>query len=319
MTAARVRVAVLDDYQGVAATYADWTGRLPEADVEFVRDHVADPDRLVELLRPFEVVVAMRERTPFPRAVLDRLPGLRLLVTTGMRNAAIDIEAARERGVVVCGTGSNPYGTAELTWALILGLARNLPAEDAEVRAGGWQLQVGHDLAGEILGVVGLGRLGTRVAAAGAAFGMDVAAWSPHLTPERAEAAGARLVAKDELFATAKVVTLHLVLAESTRGIVDGAVLRAMRRDAFLVNTSRGALIDQAALREALEEGRIAGAGLDVYDVEPLPADHWVRRAPRTLLTPHLGYVTGRGYRVFYGEVVEDIRAFLDGASLRVL
>jgi phosphoglycerate dehydrogenase-like enzyme len=314
-----VPIAVLDDYQGVAATFADWPGRLPEADVRFVRDHVADPDRLVELLTPFEVIVAMRERTPFPRAVLERLPALRLLVTTGMRNAAIDKDAARDQGVLVCGTASNPYGTAELTWALVLGLARNVAAEDAAVRAGGWQLQVGHDLAGETLGVVGLGRLGSRVAGIGAAFGMDVIAWSPNLTRERAEAAGVRLAGKTELFATAKVVTLHLVLADTTRGIVDAAALRAMRRDAFLVNTSRGALIDQVALREALEEGRIAGAGLDVYDVEPLPPGHWVRRAPRTLLTPHLGYVTGQGYRVFYGEAVEDIRAFLDGAPMRVL
>jgi phosphoglycerate dehydrogenase-like enzyme len=319
MTGARVRVAVLDDYQGVAATYADWPGRLPEADIVFVREHVADPDRLVELLAPFDVVVTMRERTALPREVLDRLPSLRLLVTTGMRNAAVHLTAAKERGVVVCGTGSNPYGTAELTWALILGLVRNVAAEDAAVRAGGWQLQVGHDLDGATLGVVGLGRLGTRVATVGAAFGMDVIAWSPNLTPERAEAAAVRLVGKDELFATAKVVTLHLVLAGSTRAIVDGAALRSMRPDAFLVNTSRAGLVDQTALRQALEDGRIAGAGLDVYDVEPLPPDHWMRSSPRTLLTPHLGYVTEKGYGVFYGEVVDDIRAFLDGAPVRVL
>lgn len=318
---ARVRVAVLDDYQGVAATYADWPGRLPEADVRFVHEHIADPGRLVELLAPFEVVVAMRERTPFPREVLDRLPRLRLLVTTGMRNAAIDVEAARDRGVAVCGTGGLGHGTAELTWALILGLARNVPTEEASIRDGGWQRSVGHDLVGQTLGVVGLGRLGSRVAAVGAAFGMDVVAWSPNLTAERVRAAagGVRLVSKHELFATAKVVTVHLVLAESTRGIADAAALRRMRPDAFLVNTSRGPLVDQPSLRRVLEEGSIAGAGLDVYDVEPLPPDHWLRSAPRTLLTPHLGYVTSDTYRVFYGEAVEDIRAFLDGSPLRAL
>ncbi|MBB5787251.1 D-2-hydroxyacid dehydrogenase family protein [Jiangella mangrovi] len=314
-----VRVAVLDDYQGVAATYADWAERLPEARVEYVRDHVADPDRLVELLTPFDVVVVMRERTPLPRAVLERLPALRLLVTTGMRNASIDLAAARERGVVVCGTRGHPWSTAELTWALILGLMRNVAGEDARVRAGGWQQEVGRDLVGETLGVVGLGKQGAHVAAVGAAFGMDVVAWSPHLTEERAEAGGARLVGRDELFATARVVTLHLVLSDSTRGIVDEAALRLMRPDAYLVNTARALLVDQAALRTALEEGWIAGAGLDVFEVEPLPPDHWLRAAPRTLLSPHMGYVSDRNYQVFYGDAVEDVRAFLDGAPVRVL
>lgn len=314
-----VRVAVLDDYQGVAAAYADWAERLPEAEVEYVRDHVADPDRLVELLAPFDVVVVMRERTPLPQAVLERLPSLRLLVTTGMRNASIDLAAARERGVVVSGTRAHPWSTAELTWALILGLMRNVPAEDARVRAGGWQQEVGRDLTGETLGVIGLGRQGAHVAAVGAAFGMDVVAWSPNLTEERAGAGGARLVGKDELFATARVATVHLVLSDATRGIVDEAALRLMRADAYLVNTARALLVDQTALRSALEEGWIAGAGLDVFEVEPLPPDHWLRSAPRTLLSPHMGYVSDRNYQVFYGDAVEDVRAFLDGAPVRVL
>lgn len=319
MTQTPIRVAVLDDYQSVAAGYADWSGRLPEAEVEFFHSHIADSDELVVALRDFDVVVAMRERTPFPRSVLERLPRLRLLVTTGMRNASIDVGAAHERGITVCGTRGSATNTAELTWALILGLVRGVAADDAAIRAGGWQHRIGEDLAGETLGVVGLGRIGAKVAAVGAAFGMTVLAWSPHLTDERAAAHGVTRVGKADLFERSKVVTLHLVLSESTKGIVGEPELRAMRPDAYLVNTSRALLVDQAALRRALTEGWFAGAGLDVYDTEPLPADHWLRSAPRTLLSPHMGYVTQGAYRLFYSDAVEDIRAFLDGSPINQL
>jgi phosphoglycerate dehydrogenase-like enzyme len=310
-------IAVLDDYQGFAAGAADWAGRLPGAAVEFFGRHIGDEDELVAALEPFDVVVAMRERTPFPRAVLERLPRLRLLVTTGMRNAAVDLGAAADAGVTVCGTRGHAPATPELTWALILGLLRDVAGNDARIRAGQWQGPVGQDVAGEILGVVGLGRLGGQVARIGAAFGMEVVAWSPNLTAERAAEHGARLVAKAELFATAKVVTLHLVLGDRSRGVVAEPELSAMREDAYLVNTSRFGLLDSGALRRALTEGsRPAGVALDVYDTEPLPADHWIRTAPRTLLSPHMGYVTQASYRVFYGDAVEDIAAFAAGGEL---
>jgi phosphoglycerate dehydrogenase-like enzyme len=319
MTGAATRVAVLDDYQSVAASMVDWAGLLPGVHVTYFRDHVSDAELLVDLLEPFEVVVAMRERTPFPRAVLERLPNLRLLVTTGLRNVVIDVAAAREHGIVVSGTRSHSWGTSELTWALILGLVRNVAADDARIRAGGWQQTVSADLDGKILGVVGLGRLGTRVAQVGQAFGMDVVAWSPHLTQERVAGTGVRLVAKRELFEQADVVTLHMVLSDRTRGLVGDVELRAMRASALLVNTSRAALVDQDALARALTEGWIAGAGLDVYEVEPLPPQHWLRSAPNTVLTPHVGYVTTRGYRLFFGDVADDIAGFLAGNPLRVL
>jgi phosphoglycerate dehydrogenase-like enzyme len=314
-----VRVAVLDDYQGVAASMADWPGRLPGAEVSFFHDHIADPAVLVTALEPFDVVVAMRERTPFPREVLARLPRLRLLVTTGMRNASIDVEAARELGVVVAGTRGRPGGTSELTWALILGLVRDVAGDDARVRAGRWQESMGLDLEGRTLGVVGLGRLGSQVARVGLAFGMNVIAWSPNLTAERATEQGATLATRESLFASADIVTVHVVLSDRSRGLVGEAELRAMKPSAFLVNTSRGGLVDQDALAKALREGWIAGAGLDVFDVEPLPPDHWALTAPRTLLSPHMGYVTEGGYRVFYTDAVEDVAAFLDGSPVRTL
>jgi phosphoglycerate dehydrogenase-like enzyme len=314
-----VRVAVLDDYQKVAASMADWAGRLPDAEVRFFSEHIPDPDALVAALEPFDVVVAMRERTAFPREVLARLPRLRLLVTTGMRNAAIDVAAARERDVVVAGTRGSAGTTAELTWALILGLVRSVAADDARIRAGRWQEAVGLDLDGRTLGVVGLGRLGARVAGVGRAFGMNVIAWSPNLTPERAAEHGVSLATKAELFGSADIVTLHMVLSDRSRGLVGAADLRSMKPSAFLVNTSRAGLVDTGALRRALEEGWIAGAGLDVFDVEPLPQDHWLRAAPRTLLSPHMGYVTEHSYRIFYADVVEDIAAFLEGSPIRTL
>ncbi|WP_037911192.1 D-2-hydroxyacid dehydrogenase family protein [Actinacidiphila yeochonensis] len=314
-----IRVAVLDDYQQVAGEFADWAGRLPDARVEFFPEHIADEDALAAALAEAEVVVAMRERTAFPRRLFERLPALRLLVTTGMVNAAVDLEAAAEAGVTVCGTRSHPSGTTELTWALILGLVRGTAAEDGRVRSGGWQQTLAPDLDGQVLGIAGLGRLGSKVAAVGSAFGMDVAAWSPNLTAERAAEHGARLVGKEELFATAKVVTLHLVLSERTRGVVGDPELSVMRPDAYLVNTSRFGLLDEEALRRALASDRPAGVGLDVFPQEPLPAGHWLRTAPRTLLTPHMGYVTERTYRIFFGDVVEDIAAFLAGDPVRVI
>jgi phosphoglycerate dehydrogenase-like enzyme len=308
------RVAVLDDYQGVALGCADWS----ELEVEVFPDHLAD-DVVVERLAPFDVVVAMRERTPFPRARLERLPNLRLLVTTGMRNAAIDLDAARDNGVLVCGTGSLGPPTAELAWALILAVTRHVAEEHAAMRAGGWQHTIGPELAGHRLGIVGLGRLGARMAAVGRAFEMEVVAWSQNLTAERAAEAGAALVSKEELFATADVVTIHLVLSDRTRGLVGAPELARMKPTAYLVNTSRGPIVDEAALLDALHAGRIAGAGLDVYATEPLPADHPLRRAPNTVLTPHIGYVTTGTYEVFYGDAVEDIARWLAGDPVRVL
>jgi phosphoglycerate dehydrogenase-like enzyme len=313
------RVAILDDYQGVALGLADW-GRLP-ADVEVVvfRDHLADLDAVAARLAEFDVVVAMRERTPFPRALFARLPRLRCLVTTGMRNAAIDLGAAAGQGVLVCGTEGLPSPTAELTWGLILALLRRIPAEDRAVRDGRWQESLGLGLHDKTLGVIGLGRLGSRVARVGRAFEMRVLAWSQNLTAERATEAGATRVDRDELLARSDVVTLHLVLSERTRGVIGARELALMKPTAYLVNTSRGPLVDEAALVRALREGTIAGAGLDVYDEEPLPRDHPLRRLPNTVLTPHLGYVTEETYRVFYGQALEDVEAFLRGQPTRVL
>jgi phosphoglycerate dehydrogenase-like enzyme len=314
-----VRVAVLDDYQDVARAAAPWAALGSEAEVTFFSDHVADDETLARRLEPFDVVVAMRERTPFTAERLARLPGLKLLVTTGMGNAAIDMEAARDQGVTVSGTNGRPSPTAELTWGLILALLRHIPAEDANVRAGGWQTTLGIELAGRTLGVLGLGRLGTRVARVGRAFDMDVVAWSHNLDAERAEAAGVELVRRDELFARADIVTIHLRLSDRTRGLVGAAELSTLGPAGYLVNTSRGPIVDEAALLGALRHGTIAGAALDVYDTEPLPPDHPLRAAPNTVLTPHLGYVTAATYEVFYRDVVEDIAAWAGGAPVRVL
>jgi phosphoglycerate dehydrogenase-like enzyme len=313
------RIAVLDDYQSAAAGFADWSLVPGPVDVVEFADHLADEDALADRLTPFEVVVAMRERTPFPRTLLERLPHLRLLVTTGRRNASIDVAAAAERGITVCGTGSHAAGPVELTWALILAVARQVPLEDASVRAGGWQETVGTDLAGATLGVLGLGRLGERVARIGQAFDMDVVAWSQNLTGQRAAEVGVRLVDRDELFATADVLTVHLVLSDRTRGLVGRDELERMKPSAILVNTSRGPIVDEAALLDALSSSRIAGAGLDVFDTEPLAPDHPLRSAPRTVLTPHLGYVTEKTYEIFFREAVEDVAAFLAGSPIRVL
>jgi phosphoglycerate dehydrogenase-like enzyme len=313
------RVAILDDYQGVARRMADW-GRLPAGtEVVVFPDHLADPGAVAARLAEFDIVMAMRERTPFPRALLERLPRLRLLVTSGMRNAAIDLAAAAERGILVCGTGGLPYPTAELTWALVLSLFRRVPAEDRATRAGHWQQTVGLGLNGKTLGVLGLGTLGSRVARVGRAFEMDVIAWSQNLTAQRAAEVGATLVGRDELLGRADLVTIHLVLGDRTRGLIGARELGLMKPSAYLVNTSRGPIVDEGALVRALRDGTIAGAGLDVFDEEPLPLDHPLRRLPNTVITPHLGYVTEETYRIFFGQALEDVEAFLRGAPVRVL
>jgi phosphoglycerate dehydrogenase-like enzyme len=314
-----MRCVILDDYQQVATSYAEWS-LLDGVEVTSVSEHL-EGEALVDALAGAAVVVVMRERTPVTSGLLDRLPGLRLVVTSGMRNAAIDLDACRERGIAVCGTTSRSTPPVELTWALVLGLVRHLGAESTAFREGGpWQRTVGGDLAGATLGVVGLGKIGRRVADIGRAFGMEVVAWSPHLTDERAAEAGARRAGSlTELMAAADVVTLHLVLSETTRGLVGEPELAAMRASAYLVNTSRAGLVDTDALVEALRAGRIAGAGLDVFDEEPLPTDHPLRSLPQVLATPHLGYVTAGNYRTYFTEAVEGIAAWLAGTPTRLL
>ncbi len=315
-----LRCVVLDDYQDAALASADWTRLADRVEVTVLRHHLTDEDELAETLREFDIAVIMRERTPFPASLLARLPRLRLLITSGMRNAAIDLAAAAAAGVVVCGTDSGSAPPVELTWALILGLARGLVPESTGLRAGRWGDTVGADLAGRTLGVVGLGKIGTRVATIGSAFGMNVVAWSQNLTAERAEAAGATLAGSlVDLLEASDVVTIHLKLSERTRGLLDAAALGRLRPDAYLVNTSRAAIVDQAALLEALRHNRIAGAGLDVFEVEPLPVDHPFRMLPNVLATPHVGYVTRANYAAFFGGAVEDIEAYLAGTPIRTL
>jgi phosphoglycerate dehydrogenase-like enzyme len=309
-------VAVLDDYQDVARSIVEWPDGV---DVVAFTDHLAEEDAVVARLQGFDVVVAMRERTAFPRTVLERLPGLKLLVTTGPRNASIDVAAATERGIVVSGTWGIVSNTVELTWALILAVARGLPAEVASVRSGGWQQGLGRDLNGKMLGVLGVGNIGSQVAHIAKAFGMGVLAWSANLTDERAEGVGAKRVEKDELFRQADIVSVHLVLSDRTRGLIARDELALMKPTAFLVNTSRGPIIDDDALVDALERGVISGAGLDAFAVEPLPPDHPYRRLQNVVATPHIGYVTEDCYRIFYDQIVEDITGWLAGAPLRVL
>ena len=313
------RVAILDDYQHVARRMADWASLPAGTEVVVFADHLNDDGAVAARLADFDAVVAMRERTPFRRALLERLPRLKLLVTTGMRNASIDVGAAVERGVVVCGTAGLPYPTAELTWGLILALVRRIPVEDRATREGRWQVSCGLGLNGKTLGVVGLGGLGSRVAKIGRAFEMEVIAWSQNLTAARAAEVGATLVTKDELLAKADVVSIHLVLSDRTRGLLGARELSRMKPTAYLVNTSRGPIVDEAALVAAVHQGTIAGAGLDVYDDEPLPLDHPLRNLPNTVITPHLGYVTEEGYRIFYGQALEDVSAWLAGQPVRVL
>ncbi len=314
-----VKIAILDDYQNVALRLADWSKLPAGAEITVFDDYLAGIDAMAERLADFEVVGIMRERTPFPRALFELLPRLKLLVTTGGRNASVDVAAAADHQVTVCGTRGAPHPTAELTWGLILGLLRNIPFEDRQMRAGQWQSTVGLGVRGLTLGVVGLGRLGGQVAHVGNAFGMNVIAWSRNLTPERAAECAARQVARDTLLREADIITIHLVLSERTRGLIGARELGLMKPTAYLINSSRGPIIDQAALLETLEAGRIAGAAMDVYDTEPLPADHPYRRLDNTVLTPHIGYVTEETYRIFYGDMVDGIVASLDGAPVRVI
>src|SRR5580700_1775810 len=316
-----MRVAILDDYQQVALASADWSAVRERAEIHVFTSHIARTEALVNALEPFDVIMAMRERTPFDAERLGRLPRLRLLVTTGMSNASIDLDAAALCGITVCGTGGIGSSTAELTWGLILALLRHIPTEDRWMkmagRAGGPALGTG--LGGKRLGVVGLGRQGRRVAEIGRAFGMHVVAWSQNLDPAQAEQVGAKAVSKEELFASSDVVTVHYKHSGRSVGLVGEAELALMKPSAFLVNTSRGPLVDSEALLAALKSGGIAGAALDVYDVEPLPLSSPLRTAPNVVLTPHLGYVTEEAYRIFYGEAAEDIVAFADGSPVRVL
>ena len=307
----RVKIAVLDDYQNVALSMADWSVLEGRAAVTVFNDHVPDPDAVVARLEPFDVVCVMRERTPLTRAIISRLPKLRLIASTAFANASIDVEAATERGIEVVHTGYSSTPTIEMTWALILGSARNLAAENASLRAGGWQRHVGADLKERTLGVLGLGRIGSEVAKIGQAFGMKLIAWSQNLTAERAAEAGATLVSKEELFRQADILTIHLVLSHRSRGLVAAAELALMKPTSRLVNTSRGPIVVEADLMAALRDGKIAGAAIDVFDREPLASDHPFRSLPNVLATPHIGYVSRDLYERFYQDTVDNIQRWL--------
>jgi phosphoglycerate dehydrogenase-like enzyme len=311
----RFKIAVLDDYQNVALSLADWSALDERATVTVFNDHLADSDAVVERLKPFDVVCVMRERTPMTRAVIERLPKLRLIASTAMRNASIDVKAAEERGVQVVHTGYTSAPTIELTWALILGSARNLVAENASLRSGGWQQTVGDDMGGRTIALVGLGSVGGAVAKIGVAFGMKVIAWSQNLTNERAAEVGATRVSKNELFQEADVLSIHLVLSDRTRGLVGAAELALMKPTARLINTSRGPIVVEADLIAALKEKKIAGAAIDVFDQEPLPLDHPFRKLLNLLATPHIGYVSRALYERFYQDTVANIRRWLDSQA----
>ncbi|MBT2399693.1 D-2-hydroxyacid dehydrogenase family protein [Streptomyces sp. ISL-100] len=317
----KVRCAVLDDYQDVALSSADWAPVADAVEVTSYRQHFTGEDELVEAIGGCEIAVVMRERTPFSDQLFARLPRLRLLITSGMRNASIDLGAAARHGVTVCGTASNSEPPVELTWALILGLARQVVRESSALREHGpWQSTVGTDLYGRRLGLLGLGKTGSKVARIGQVFGMDVMAWSQNLTAERADAAGVRLaLSKEELLESSDFVSVHLVLGDRTRGLLGQDELKRMRPSAYLINTSRAAIVDQAALARALRDGWIAGAGVDVFETEPLPDGHEFRSLPNLLATPHLGYVTQRNFRAYYEQAVEDVAVFLEGNPIRLL
>ncbi|HVB18210.1 MAG TPA: D-2-hydroxyacid dehydrogenase family protein [Stellaceae bacterium] len=323
-----MRLSILDDYQGVALDMADWAPvRTRGVEIAVERHAFADEDSAVRALADSEIVAAMRERTPFPKGLVDRLPKLKLLITTGMRNASFDMAALKERGVTVCGTGG-PIGapggggnedTAELAWGLILGAARRIAEDHALMRQGGWQTRIGHRVAGKTLGLLGLGRLGSAVGRVGLAFGMKAIAWSQNLTAEKAAEQGVERVEKDELFQRSDILSVHLVLSPRSRGLVGRREIGLMKPSAILVNTSRGPIVDTDAVIDALKAGRLAYAGFDVYDREPLPIDHPLRTAPNVILTPHIGYVTDENYRSSYPQIVENVMAFLDGKPVRVI
>ncbi len=314
-----MRIAVLDDYQGVARQMADWSDLPANARVEVFRDHLADEARLAARLQGFQAVIGMRERTPFPRTLLSKLPDLRLLITTGARNASFDVPAATELGIVVCGTGGAGEGPTELTWGLIIGLLRKIPQEDRSTREGRWQTTIGVGLKGKTLGLIGLGHIGGLMARVGNAFAMNVIAWSQNLTARRAAECQATLVDKDTLFCASDIASVHLRLSERTRGLVGAREIGLMKPTAYLVNISRGPIVDEASLVSALRNDRIAGAALDTFDTEPLPKDHPFLQLENTIIAPHLGYVTEEGYQAFYAGAIENIRAYAAGEPVRVI
>jgi phosphoglycerate dehydrogenase-like enzyme len=314
-----MRIAVLDDYQQVALSIVDWSSLSAATEIMAFRDHFKTVAHLETKLKGFNVIIAMRERTPFPRQLLAQLTDLRLLVTTGMRNASIDLTAATELGIPVCGTRGGGPATAELAWGIILSLIRNIPQEFIAVREGKWQTTLGVELQGKTLGLLGLGNLGSHMAVIGKAFGMSVIAWSQNLTPEKAVRSCARLVSKDELFASSDILSVHLQLSDRTRGLVGTQALALMKPSAYFINTSRGPIVDRAALIRALQTRAIAGVGLDVYDEEPLPADDPLRKLDKVVLTPHLGFVTRETYTAFYRDAVEDIQAYINNQPIRLL
>jgi len=311
-----VKIAVLDDYQGAALKLADWTAVARRAHIDVFNDHLADADAVVKRLLPYDIVCVMRERTPLRREIIERLPNLKMIASTAPRNASIDMQAAADHNVTVLHTGYFSSPTVELTWALILAGARHITSEAAAVRGGGWQQRLGDDMAHKTLGIVGLGGIGSKVAKVGMAFGMNLIAWSQNLTAEKAAAAGATLVSKDELLRQADVVSIHLVLSERTKGLIGASELALMKPTARLVNTSRGPIVQEAALIQALASHRIAGAAIDVYDTEPLPLDHPYRNMPNLLATPHIGYVSRGLYERFYRDTVSNIIAWLDRDAL---
>jgi len=315
-----LRAAILDDYQDVALKFADWSPIAGDVEVTVFNEPFKDQADAIEQLKGFQIVAGMRERTPFPRAVIEALPELKLLITTGARNNSFDLTAAAERGITVCGTGTAGNPTVGIAFGLMLELTRRIGFENARMKAGEpWQVTIGRDLEGLTLGVIGLGKLGQRVAAVGKAFGMKVIAWSQNLTPEKAKEGGADYASREELFAQADIVSIHLVLSDRTRGLINADDIGRMKKTSYLINTARSPIVDQTALLTALDEMRIGGAGLDVFDVEPLPLDHPYRRLDNVVLTPHLGYVAEQTYRKFYPDIVENIRAFLDGKPVRVI
>jgi phosphoglycerate dehydrogenase-like enzyme len=308
----KYKIAVLDDYQNAALKSADWSVIRDRADITVFQDHLNDTVAVIERLLPFDIVCVMRERTPLPRNIVERLPNLKFIASTGPVNASIDVVAAADRGIVVSHTGYRSNPAIDLTWALILASARNIVAESNSVRSGGWQRTVGTELRGKTLGVLGLGRVGSEVARIGRAFGMDLIAWSQNMTPEAAHAAGAVLVSKDELFEQADILTIHLVLSDRTRSLVGAAELAKMKPTARLINAARGPIVDEQALISAVRNKQIAGAAIDVFDIEPLPASHPFRALDNVLATPHIGYVSQGLYRTFYGDSVSNIRKWLD-------
>jgi phosphoglycerate dehydrogenase-like enzyme len=315
-----VRAAILDDYQNVAMTFADWSPIAKDVELKVFNKPFASQDEAVKALQGFAIIVGMRERTPFPRKVVEALPDLKLLVTTGARNNAFDVKACAERGVTVCGTGATGSPTTGVAFGLMLELTRRIGFENARLKAGApWQVTIGRDLEGLTLGILGLGKLGQRSAAVGRAFGMKVIAWSQNLTEEKAKAAGADYVSKDDLFRNSDFVTIHNVLSDRSRGMVGARELGLMKKTSYLINTSRGPIVDDKALIAALQNKTIAGAGLDVFDVEPLPLDHPFRKMDNVVITPHLGYVSEQNYRKYFPDIVEDIRAWLDGKPVRVI